>query len=147
MTDPSSRIPSSEVVINQAAARRLNRQNQKAKKASAATSAEGTPDKSMDTGKRIHTSDGGSPSSAHPTKKARLDSTLHLQEAQAIASTAVEPTGEVRDEVIDSIALADEDIDERTVDEEMVNAVLAAEEAGLEQALANVTRDEDELMD
>ena len=135
------------MVINQAAARRLNRQNQKAKKASAATSAEGTPERSMETGKRIHTTIGGSPSSAHPTKKARLDSTLHLQEAQAIATTAAEPTQEARDEVIDSIALVDADFDERTVDADMVNAVLAAEEAGLEQALSNVTRDEDESME
>lgn len=134
------------MVINQAAARRLNRQNQKAKKASAATSAEGTPERSTGTGKRIHTTIGGSPSS-HPIKKARLDSTLHLQEVQAIATTAAEPTQEARDEVIDSIALVDADFDERTVDADMVNAVLAAEEAGLEQALSNVTRDEDESME
>ena len=48
--------------------------------------------------------------------------------------------------MIGSIALADADIAERTFDAELVSAVLAAEEAGLKQAVAKVTQDEDELM-
>lgn len=146
IADLSQSIPSSEVVINQAAARRLNRKNQKAKKALAATSTEGTPERLTESGKRIHAADGGSPTSTHPTKKARLDSTVHLQELQS-AAEPVEPSLHDRNEVIDSIALADADIDEGTIGAEVVNAVLAAEEAGLEQVLAEVTRDEDTTMD
>jgi hypothetical protein len=146
MANSFHRIPSSEIVINQAAARRLNRQNQKAKRASAATSVEGTPERSTELGKRTHATDEGSRSDTHRTKKARLDSTLHLQEAQATSTIPGQPSEGPQDAVIGSIALADADIAERTFDAELVSAVLAAEEAGLKQAVAKVTQDEDELM-
>lgn len=149
--DSSQSIPSTETVITQSAARRMNRNNQKAKKALAATSTEATPERNVESGKRTHTVDGDSLDTSHPTKKARLDSTLHLQESQSSltgsAPVAVEPTFQDQSDVIDSVALIDADLDEETNGAEVVNAVLAAEEAGLEQALAEVNREEDTKME
>jgi hypothetical protein len=127
----------------------MNRNNQKAKKALAATSTEATPERSVESGKRTHTIDGETPDTAHPTKKARLDSTLHLQESQAslTASTPVDPTLQDQSDIIDSVALMDADLDEESNGAEVVNAVLAAEEAGLEQALGEVKREEDIKME
>lgn len=135
-------------MINRAEARRLNRNNQKAKKALAATSTEATPERSVELGKRPADA-GSSTASAHPTKKARLDSTVHIQETRTSLADSTPVDAEMtqgdRDDVIETVALMD--AGGEGVSTEVADAVIAAEEAGLQEALAVVTREEDATME
>jgi hypothetical protein len=137
-------------VINRAAARRINRNNQKAKKL-AATSTEATPERSLETGKRVHSAgDAGLVVPDYPAKKARLDSTLHLQKATALADSTPVDTDmgpEDRNELVETVALMDADSSDSGAVGEVASAVLAAEEAGLQAALDEVTRDADATME
>lgn len=145
------RIPSAENNVNRTAARRLNRSNAKAKKAAAeqTTSAEATPEVTNEGGKRNRTEAESSTSaaSAQPAKKARLSSTVHIQETNTPLSETLPPhagqqpsddTDVTKTATLMDIVQQDEDAGSK----EVTDALLAAEELGLEQAVDAISKDD-----
>ncbi|KAJ9119047.1 hypothetical protein QFC22_003538 [Naganishia vaughanmartiniae] len=148
-------IPSAENNVNRTAARRLNRSNAKAKKAAAeqTTSTEATPEVTSEIGKRSRAEAESStlPASAHPAKKARLDSTVHVQETHTSLSDASTRRGDHATDNVETsrkstlMDVVDDDagVGSRSWSEVVTDAMLVTSELGLEQAVDAVSGDDE----
>lgn len=146
------RIPSAENNVNRTAARRLNRSNAKAKKAAAeqTTSTEATPELTNEVvGKRsrIEAESTASARSAQPAKKARLSSTVHIQETHTSLSETLLPRDNDQENdnaEIDKTATLMDVVqqDENVGSKEVAEALVVAQEIGLETAVEAVAHDD-----
>ncbi|KAJ9122866.1 hypothetical protein QFC24_003904 [Naganishia onofrii] len=145
-------IPSAENNVNRTAARRLNRSNAKAKKAAAeqTTSTEATPEVTNEVvGKRsrVEAESTASAGSAQPAKKARLNSTVHIQETHTSLSETLLPRDNYQENdnaEIDKTATLMDVVqqDENVGSKEVAEALVVAQEIGLETAVEAVAHDD-----